>query len=89
MLHFPCASLDDLAGQLSEKYDVRNKVIARSFQDPDLLSAENEIIRINKLISSHRRRCPHCKRQEGRVTLSPKNLRRIPIELLRPMDLAS
>jgi hypothetical protein len=89
MLHFPCASLGDLAGQLSEKYEVRNKVIARSFQDPDLLSAENEIIRINKLISSHRRRCPNCKRQEGRATLSSKNLRRIPTELLRPMDLAS
>src|SRR5216684_754372 len=67
MLHFPCVSLSNLSKMLGEKYDMRNKMIGRSFSDPDLLAIENEIIRINKLITSHRRRCRHCKLRENRA----------------------
>jgi hypothetical protein len=60
MLHFPCVSLSNLSKMLDEKYDIRNKMIVRSFSDPDLLALENEIIRINKLITSQRRHCRRC-----------------------------
>jgi hypothetical protein len=71
MLHFPCVSLSNLSKMLGEKYDIRNKMMVRSFSDPDLLEVENEIIRINKLITSHRRRCRHCKLRESRAAFIP------------------
>jgi hypothetical protein len=63
MLRFTCDSLSGLAQMLRAKYDVRSKMIVRNFPDADLLAEEYEIIRINRLITRHRRRCPHCKFQ--------------------------
>jgi hypothetical protein len=67
MLHFPCISLSNLSKMLGEKYDVRNKMMVRGFSDQDLLAVESEIIRMNKLITSHRRRCRHCQLRESRA----------------------
>jgi hypothetical protein len=75
MLRFPCGSLRSLAKLLRERYDARNKMVIRNFSDPEMLAIEYEIIRINKLITRHRRRCPHCKVQESLVTLNPKRIR--------------
>jgi hypothetical protein len=71
MLHFPCISLSNLSKMLGEKYDVHNKMMVRGFSDQDLLAVENEIIRMNKLIISHRRRCRHCKLRESRAAFVP------------------
>jgi len=71
MLHFPCVSLTNLSKMLGEKYDIRNKMMVRSFSDADLSEVENEIIRINKLITSRRRRCRHCKLRESRAAFIP------------------
>jgi hypothetical protein len=71
MLHFPCISLSNLSKMLSEKYDIRNKMMVRGFSDQDLLAVENEIIRMNKLITSHRRRCRYCKLRESRAAFIP------------------
>lgn len=71
MLHIPCVSLRNLSKMLGEKYDIRNKIMMRSFSDPDLSAVENEIIGINKLITSHRRRCRHCKLRESRAAFIP------------------
>lgn len=79
MPQFACVSLNSLAKTLRERYDIRNKMVFRSFQDQGLLAAENEIIQINKLITSHRRRCPHCKLLERRAWVAPRNLRSLSI----------
>lgn len=75
MLRFPCASLSSLAGLLRERYDLRNTMIIRHFSDPDLLAAEREIIRMNRLISRHRRRCPQCKLRESLVASNTRSLK--------------
>ena len=60
----PCAQLKVLSTLLREKYDVRNKIIARGYGDTSLLKAEIEIIRVQKIITRHRRRCSQCKLNE-------------------------
>ena len=64
MLVSPCAQLKSFSTLLREKYDERNKIIARGYADTSLLKAEIEIIRVQKIITRHRRRCPHCKLNE-------------------------
>jgi hypothetical protein len=64
MLLSPCAELKSLSTLLRERYDVRNKILARGYPDPSLLQAELEIIRVQKLITRHRRRCLPCKLNE-------------------------
>jgi len=64
MLLSPCAELKTLSTLLRDKYDVRNKILARGYPDPSLLQAEIEIIRVQKLITRHRRRCSQCKQNE-------------------------
>ena len=51
-----CAQLKNLSTLLREKYDVRNKIIARGYADSSLMKAEIEIIRVQKMITRHRRR---------------------------------
>jgi hypothetical protein len=63
MQQFTCDSLSGLAKMLREKYDIRSKMIVRNFSDADLLVEEYEIIRINRLMLRHRRRCPRCQLQ--------------------------
>jgi len=61
MLLSPCAQLKSLSTLLREKYDVRNKIIALGYAGTSLLKAEIEIIRVQKIITRHRRRCSNCK----------------------------
>ena len=75
MLQFTCDSLSGLARMLRDKYDVRSKMIVRNFPDAALLLEEYEIIRINRLITRHRRRCPQCKFQGSFVASGVKRLR--------------
>lgn len=77
MPQIACASLSSLANQLRENYVTRYKLLFRSSFDPTLSTVENEIIRLNKLISHHRRSCPHCKRHEKNLKLTPIPLRTI------------
>ena len=90
MPQFLCASLNSLAKLLRERYDARSKMILRNFPDEDLLMAEYEIIRINKLITRHRRWCSHCKARESLMALSPQRLKSVSVETPRlPMNMAS
>jgi hypothetical protein len=65
LLVSPCAQLKSLSALLREKYDERNKTIARGYADTSLLKAELETIRVQKIITRHRRLCPHCKLNEN------------------------
>jgi hypothetical protein len=90
MPQFLCASLNNLAKLLRERHDVRSKMILRNFPDEYLLTAEYEIIQINRLIARHRRRCSHCRARESLMTLSPQRLKSLSVETLRfPMNIAS
>jgi hypothetical protein len=90
MPQFLCASLSNLAKLWRERYDARSKMILRNFPDEDLLAAEHEIIRINRLISRHRRRCSLCKARESLVAFSPQRMKSLSIETPRfPMNMAS
>jgi len=64
MLLSTCAQLKSLSTLLREKYNVRNKIIARGCPDTNLLQVEFEIIRVQKIITRHRRRCSYCKLHE-------------------------
>jgi hypothetical protein len=44
--------LKSLSTLLRERYDVRDKIIARGYADTNLLKAEVEIIRVQKIITS-------------------------------------
>jgi len=60
-----CAQLKNLSTLLREKYHVRNKIIARGYADSSLMKAEIEIIRVQKMITRHRRRCSYCQLNEA------------------------
>jgi non-homologous end joining protein Ku len=70
MPQFLCASLSSLTKQLLERYDVRSKMILRNLPDAELSMAEREIIRINRLITRHRRQCSQCKARESLLKFS-------------------
>jgi hypothetical protein len=90
MSQFQCPLLSNLARLLREKYDVRQKMILRAFPDRDLLRSEYEIMRIQRLITRHRRHCPSCERREGLATIPGARQRPFPREAPNfPIDLAS
>ena len=64
MLRFPCPHLSNIALLLREQYDARFKMILRAFPDDDLLKSEYEIIRLQRVMTRHRRRCAQCKLRE-------------------------
>jgi hypothetical protein len=80
LLVSPCAQLKSLSTLLREKYDERNKIIARGYADTSLLKAELEIIRVQKIITRHRRLCPHCKLNENSVVAANARLKPLPSE---------
>lgn len=80
LLVSPCAQLKSLSTLLREKYDERNKIIARGYADTSLLKAELEIIRVQKIITRHRRLCPHCKLNENSVFAANARLKPLPSE---------
>ena len=55
-----CPELRVLAKLHLEKYNVRLKLLARDASKEDLRRAETDLLRINKQMTSHRRRCGHC-----------------------------
>jgi len=90
MSQFQCPLLSNLARLLREKYDVRQKMILRAFPDRDLLRSEYEIIRIQRLITRHRRHCPSCELREGLGSVPGARLRPFPEEApIFPIDVAS
>lgn len=90
MLLSPCAQLKGFSTLLREKYDVRNKIIASGCADPSLLKGELEIIRVQKIVTRHRRRCSQCKLNETSAAGADRRLRSFPSEGLtcrfRPID---
>jgi hypothetical protein len=60
MLQSTCPQLRGTAKLLREKYDLRFALIVRNATADELRHAEAEIIRVNRMIANHRRRCPHC-----------------------------
>ena len=87
MPQFQCPLLSDLARILREQYDLRQKMILRAFPDSDLLRSEYEIVRIQRLITRHRRHCPSCELRESHVTLPAVRLGPFPGEApIFPVD---
>jgi len=80
MLASHCAQLKSLSTLLREKYDERNKIIARGYANTSLLKADLEIIRVQKIITRHRRRCPHCKLNESCLLSADARSRLLPSE---------
>jgi hypothetical protein len=90
MSQFQCPLLSNLARLLREKYDVRQKMILRAFPDRDLLRSEYEIMRIQRLITRHRRHCPSCELRENLATIPGPRQAPVPREVPNfPIDLAS
>jgi hypothetical protein len=66
MLRARCTYLTDLSRLLQEKYQLRNEALAHS-RSAELIQAECDLIRVNKVITRHRLRCPICKLQDARA----------------------
>jgi len=80
MLSSTCAQLKSLSTLLREKYEVRNKIIAREYPDTNLLKAELEVIQVQRIITRHRRRCSCCKLHETSAASTDIRLRPLPSE---------
>jgi hypothetical protein len=80
MLFSTCAQLKSLSTLLREKYDVRNKIIARGYPDTNLLKAEFDIIRVQRILTRHLRRCSYCKLHETSAVVADVPLRPLPSE---------
>jgi len=90
MLPSACPKLKGLSKLLREKHDVRNRMIVCGFPNTNLLRAEYDLIRIQRIITRHRRRCQDCKLQDNFSTLSPIRLRPLPSEAsIFPVDMMS
>ena len=61
MLQATCPKLRAIAGLLREKYDAHFALIARNAPAGELRHAEAEVFRTNRLMTNHRRKCPHCR----------------------------
>ena len=55
-----CPKLSALAKLLREKYNVRLALLARDAFDEERLRADPDVLRINRHIGSHLRRCAQC-----------------------------
>ena len=60
MLRGTCPKLSAIAGLLREKCDSYFSLIARYAPAGELRHAEAEVFRTNRLMTNHRRKCPHC-----------------------------
>ena len=60
MLRASCPKMIGIARLLREKYDSHYTLIARDAPDIEFRHAQAEGFRVNRLLASHRRRCPHC-----------------------------
>jgi hypothetical protein len=59
VLRATCPKMIGIARLLREKYDLHYALIARDAPD-EIRHAEAEVFRVNRLLASHRRKCPHC-----------------------------
>ena len=59
MLQAACPKLRAIAGLLREKY-AHFALISRNAPAGELRHAEAEVFRTNRLMTNHRRKCPHC-----------------------------
>lgn len=64
MLPISCAQLKTLSKRLLELNEARNRTILLPHSDVDQIRADDAVIRTQRLISSHRRRCPQCRMNE-------------------------
>jgi hypothetical protein len=55
-----CPELRAFATLLRQKYDLRFALIARNGPDDELRHAEAEVFRVNRQMTSHRRKCLDC-----------------------------
>jgi hypothetical protein len=60
MLQATCPQLKGIAKLLRKKYDLQFALMVGNASDDELRHAEAEVIRVNRMIANHRRRCPHC-----------------------------
>ena len=67
MLRSRCRFLTDLGSLLQEKYQLRDKALAHNCSE-ELMEAECDLIRVQKVITRHRLRCPQCKAQDSRAS---------------------
>ena len=59
-LRATCPRMIAIARLLREKYDLQFILIARNAPEIEICHAEAEVFRVNRLMTSHRRKCPHC-----------------------------
>jgi hypothetical protein len=82
MLRARCTYLTDLSR-------LRNEALAHS-RSAELIQAECDLIRVNKVITRHWLRCPICKLQDARARAAAMRLRPIAAEApLALLDMAS
>jgi hypothetical protein len=62
------------------KLDTRNGMAGRIRTDAELRFAEYELIRMTRMITKHRRRCPKCRLNDESVGMGQLNLRPLPSE---------
>ena len=62
MLRATCPIIIAISRLLREKYDLHFALIARNAPDIEIRHAETEVSRVHRLMTSHRRKCPHCTR---------------------------
>ena len=72
MLRATCPKMIVIARLLREKCDLHIALIARNAPDIEIRNVEAEVFRVNRLVTSHRRNCPHCTRD---VTMPIRNPR--------------
>jgi hypothetical protein len=60
VLRATCPKIIVIARLRREKYDSHYALIARNAPDIEIRHAEAEVFRVNRLLASHRRKCPHC-----------------------------
>ena len=78
----PCRWLAKNGLIFRQKFDARNGMAARPFNDSELRLAEYELIRMTRIISRHRRTCPTCLFNENALATEQRTLRPLPGEIL-------
>jgi hypothetical protein len=56
-----CPWFSGLAKLVLGKYGARDKLLSTNCEAAELRKAELDIARVQKLVTRHRLRCPHCK----------------------------
>jgi hypothetical protein len=62
MLRATCPKMIVIARLMHEKCDLHFALTARNAPDIEIRQVEVEVFRVNRLMTNHRRNCPHCRR---------------------------